>query len=272
MEKHDCIHWKGKKLTATVHYPDSPVGKERSKQPVVVICHGFTSNRIGVDRLFVKTAQQLSKNQFVVIRFDYAGCGESEGNYGEHCFEDLIDQTHAAVSFALQLPGIDPDQITLLGHSLGGAVAVHSADRDERVKRLILWSAVGKPFEDIVKIIGQEEYSNLFIKGYVDHLGYSLTTTFMQSLKKFHPLDQLSRFTGDVLLVHGTDDKDISAHYCSEFFEKTRKRACGNSNIHLIKGANHTFSSIPHFNKLIAATTAWLTKSSSPLKVPGTGF
>ncbi|MCQ6264466.1 alpha/beta fold hydrolase [Fictibacillus sp. WQ 8-8] len=270
MEKHDCIHWKGKRLTATVHYPKSVLSKNKIS-PAVIICHGFTSNRIGVDRLFVKTAQQLSSNGFVVVRFDYSGCGESEGNYGENSFEDLIDQTYAAVSFALELPNVDSDQITLLGHSLGGAVAVHSAARDERVKQLILWSAVGRPFDDIVNIVGEEEYSHLFIKGFVDHLGYSLTTKFLQSLKNSNPLDQLSQFSGDVLLVHGTDDKEIPAHYCGEFFENTQKRSCGKSKIQLIKGANHTFSSIMHFNELITVTSDWLINDSN-LMVPGTGF
>lgn len=258
MEKQDCIHWNGKRLTATVHYPSPLPERKQANLPVVVICHGFTSNRIGVDRLFVKTAQELSSKGFVVLRFDYAGCGESEGNYGENCFEDLLDQTYAAVSYASQLDGVNSSQITLLGHSLGGAVAVHSAVRDPRVKHLILWSAVGRPFNDIVNIVGQEEYSNLYIKGYVDHLGYSLTTKFLHSLKKFNPLEQLTHFSGDVLLVHGTEDQDISADYCTKFYRNTEIRSAGSCEIQLIKGANHTFSSITHFNQLLGVTFGWL--------------
>ncbi|MDN4526067.1 alpha/beta hydrolase family protein [Fictibacillus fluitans] len=262
MEKQGYFLWKDYKLTATVHYPRHTLGIPQAKLPIVIICHGFTSNRIGVDRLFVKTAQQLTSSQFAVLRFDYAGCGESEGSYGENTFQDLISQTQAAIDYATKLPCIDSREIILLGHSLGGAVAVHTATINPRVKDLILWASVGNPYEDIVNIVGKNECKCLPEKGYVDHLGYSLKADFLQSLQAYHPIKELSRFTGDVLLLHGTEDKDIPSRYCSHFSDSARTRSRGDTQLQLIKGANHTFSSIHHFNDLLAQTLNWLNRQS----------
>ncbi|MDM5340126.1 alpha/beta fold hydrolase [Fictibacillus enclensis] len=263
MEKQGCFLWKDCKLTATVHYPRHTLGIPQAKLPIVIICHGFTSNRIGVDRLFVKTAQQLSASEFVVLRFDYAGCGESEGSYGENTFQDLISQTQAAIDYASKLPCVDSREIILLGHSLGGAVAVQTAAVDPRVKDLILWASVGNPYHDIVNIVGKDECQSLTTKGYVDHLGYSLKADFLQSLQSYQPMKELAQFTGDILLLHGTEDKDIPSVYCTQFYDSGSHRIHGTSECKLIKGANHTFSSIHHFNELLAQTLNWLNRQSA---------
>ncbi|EIT86287.1 PGAP1 family protein [Fictibacillus macauensis ZFHKF-1] len=258
MEQHRHFLWRNYHLTATIHYPTANI----EPSPLLIICHGFTSNRIGIDRLFVKSAQALAARNYTVLRFDYAGCGESEGIYGDLCFADFISQTKAAISFAQTLPGVDPSHVTLLGHSLGGAVAVQTAHEDQRVKDVILWAAVGQPFHDIVAIIGEEEYKRVLCTGSVDHLGYSLSTSFLQSLQHYHPLKNVQELGGNILCIHGTADDDIPFAYCQDYYEAAQARSTGSAHCKLIAGANHTFSSIAHFHELIETTNRWLTNHS----------
>lgn len=254
MDLTDCIQWKGKKLAHTVHYP-AAFQARTDKFPLVIICHGFTSTRIGVDRLFVKTAQALVKLGFAVLRFDYAGCGESDGEYGENEFACFIDQTKTVISFGSELPNVDCDAITLIGHSLGGAVATCTASEDNRVGNVVVWSAVGKPFEDIKQIVGYDGEQAV-----IDHLGYAITEDFLLSLQAFAPIDEVRNVCGNVLIIHGTEDPVISSDYCRRYFEKALERSERSSEMVLVEGANHTFSSIGHFNQLIAATSEWLLK------------
>ncbi|MED1865975.1 alpha/beta fold hydrolase [Fictibacillus nanhaiensis] len=251
----DCIWWKRKKLAHTIHFPKW-TGEGEKKFPLIIICHGFTSTRIGVDRLFVKSAQALVKLGFAVLRFDYAGCGESEGEYGDNEFTCFIDQTKEVISFGSRLPYVDQNSIILIGHSLGGAVAVCTVADDERVKNVITWSAVGNPFADIKEIVGYNGEQPV-----IDHLGYAITEEFLLSLQSYSPLEDIRHFRGNALFIHGTGDPVISSKYCAHFFEKSRKRKKGESSIVLIEGANHTFSSIVHFDKLISSTSEWLLKN-----------
>ena len=55
--------------------------KQDKQVPVVIICHGFIGSKVGQHRIFVKTARELCRAGFAVLRFDYSGCGESTGEY-----------------------------------------------------------------------------------------------------------------------------------------------------------------------------------------------
>lgn len=260
------IPWQGQFLAGTVHYP-SEFDTNNEQYPLIIICHGFVGSRVGVDRLFVKTSHELIQEQCVVLRFDYSGCGESEGEYGKTGLDALIDQTKAAIDFGLRLQKIDQNQLILLGHSLGGATAVLTATRDNRVKKLILWSSVGQPFKDIANIIGESEIAKLKESEFIDYLGYSLYKEFFFSLNKYTPLKEVKGFQGDVLLIHGSSDEDISVNYCVQYFEALDKNRVGTCQKKIIRDANHTFSSVSHFNELISTTRQWLSFQMTKLFV-----
>lgn len=260
MNKQLKIAWKGKELAATVHFPTSydENSKEASRYPLIIICHGFIGSRIGVNRLFVKTSEEISSHEAIVVRFDYVGCGESEGTYGENGLEDLIDQTISVINFSLKIEQVNTDQLLLIGHSLGGAVALLTAVKDQRVKKLVLWSAVANPFKDIINIVGKDCYDSLHGSTIMDYLGYTFKKEFFQSLAKYQPLQELAKFKGDVLVIHGTNDEEIKVDYCFHYYYAFRSRLEGTCEKQVILGANHTYSSIEGFRQLINATKEWL--------------
>jgi uncharacterized protein len=260
MNKQLKIVWKGKELAATVHYTTSyyEASKKTSLYPLIIICHGFIGSRIGVNRLFVKTSEEISAHEAIVVRFDYVGCGESEGIYGENGLEDLIDQTKSVIDFSLKIENVNHNELLLIGHSLGGAVALLTAAEDQRVKKLVLWSAVANPFRDIINIVGKDCYDRLQESPIMDYQGYSFKKKFFHSLAKYQPLQELAKFNGDVLVVHGTDDEEIKVDYCFHYYYAFRSRLVGTCEKQVILGANHTYSSLEGFRQLINATKEWL--------------
>jgi uncharacterized protein len=255
MREQLMIRWKKELLAATIDYPANL--KSWHKYPLYIICHGFIGSKVGVDRLFVKAAEELNKDQAIVLRFDYSGCGESSGNYGKMGLHDLIDQTRTIIDYAYHLKQVDPNQITLLGHSLGGATAVLTASKDTRVKRLILWSSVARPYEDIKQIVGREKVRSLKNETAIDYMGYSLTRPFFDSLSVYQPLLAAVEFPGNVLILHGTGDEDIPVSYAQEYEKSFAKRVTGHCTRHEIEGANHTISNGKHFLELIQTTRRW---------------
>ena len=64
----------GKQLVGMLHLPD------KKKAPCVIMCHGYQGNKFGNHkRVFVKTARYFAKNGIASLRFDFLGCGDSEG-------------------------------------------------------------------------------------------------------------------------------------------------------------------------------------------------
>ncbi|MFC4600363.1 alpha/beta hydrolase family protein [Cohnella hongkongensis] len=258
MQKPITIYHDNLALTAAIHYPDRDGACPEKKMPLVVICHGFIGSRVGVDRLFLLAARLLAKRGFLVIRFDFAGCGESEGVYGEHGLDSMIAQTRSVLDYGLSLDCVDPLRVTLLGHSLGGAVALLTGTKDRRVKSLALWSPVAYPFNDIVKIVGRSAYDETIKKGQADYLGYKLKAEFFESLQQHQPFQEASKFHGDVFIAHGTSDDVIPVDY-SFLLEKTFwLRGEGRCDKNILFQADHTYSQGAHKNELYQSTLDWL--------------
>ncbi|BCG57295.1 alpha/beta hydrolase family protein [Paenibacillus sp. URB8-2] len=263
MERAIVIRHNQEELTASIHYPSKvqgATGRCKDRVPLAVICHGFVGSRIGVDRLFVKAARELAKDGYMVIRFDYIGCGESSGSYGSESLESMIAQTRTVLDYGLSCTDVDPTRVTLIGHSLGGAVALLTGVRDRRVKTLVMWSAVGYPFNDIVKIVGREAYDMAVKTGSADHAGYAFTPVYFNSLAEFQPFQEADKFSGDVLLVHGTSDEVIPVDYAFLYQKLFWKRPEGRCDKEIIFQANHTFSSGDAQSQVIGATREWMNR------------
>lgn len=260
MERQINIPFGQEALSASIHYPTTAnqEGRCKGRSPLVLICHGFVGSRIGVDRLFVNTARELAAKGYLAVRFDYLGCGESSGVYGQEGVDSMIAQTRAVLDYALGVGDIDPTRVTLLGHSLGGMIALLTAVRDRRVKNLVLWAAVGYPFGDIVKITGRQVYDQAIGQGSADYLGYELTPVFFNSLGNFQPLQEAQKFSGDVLVIHGTSDDDIPADYAFLYQKVFWMRSEGSCDKEIIFQANHTFSSGESRKQLLQKTVSWL--------------
>lgn len=244
MERNIVIRHNGEELTASIHYPNKEKGTSsrcKDRLPLAVICHGFVGNRIGVDRIFVKAARELAQEGYMVIRFDYAGCGESSGNYGGEDMESMIAQTRAVLDYGISSADVDPQRVTLIGHSLGGAVALLTSIRDRRVKNLVLWASVGYPFNDIVKIVGREAYDRAVKNGSADYVGYSFTPVYFNSLAAFQPFQEASKFSGDVLVIHGTSDDVIPVDYAFLYQKLFWTRPEGRCDKEIIFQGDHTF-------------------------------
>ncbi|CAG9622468.1 alpha/beta hydrolase family protein [Sutcliffiella rhizosphaerae] len=252
MRKHTNLLWKDINLSVSIDYPASYFANTYQKSPAIIICHGFIGSKVGVNRLFVKACEELKKIGYVVVRFDYAGCGESEGHYGKNTLRGFIEQTKEVLNFVKSLDKIDSNQLTLIGHSLGGAIATICSVNEENVKRLILWSAVGNPYKDI-QIIMSRETTNIH-----DYYGYTFHTEFFESLKEANPIKLCSFFKGDVLIIHGDADEDIPVQYAALYEKDFLSRSLGTCNRFTISEADHTFSRSDSFKKLIGITKDWL--------------
>ncbi|MNI05056.1 Alpha/beta hydrolase family protein [compost metagenome] len=170
----------------------------------------------------------------------------------------MVEQTKRVLDYATSMDCVDLSRVILLGHSLGGATAILTAAKDPRVKTLVLWSAVAHPHSDIVRIVGKGEYEKLQQGKAIDHHGYSLTSQFFNSLSNHQPFEQLRKFAGDVLILHGTADEIIPVDYAPLYQKIFWLRQEGQCDLELIFQADHTYSSNDAKEQLLSKTNDWL--------------
>jgi pimeloyl-ACP methyl ester carboxylesterase len=102
--------------------------------PVVVLLHGLASDADTWDRAIAPLAAYGLR----VLAVDLIGHGRSDKPPGPYLLDDFSD------SVAQFLDALGIAAVTLCGHSLGGAVAVHFGTRyPDRLQRLVLVSAGG---------------------------------------------------------------------------------------------------------------------------------
>ncbi len=125
-------------LKGVLHVPDGPA----KPRPAIILCHGFGGSCRGAGH--PELAQALTLAGYVVLRFDFRGCGQSEGERANViCLEEARD-LHHAIDFLETQPGIDRDRIGVIGASLGGSVALHVTANDQRLKFCAANGAIGR--------------------------------------------------------------------------------------------------------------------------------
>jgi dienelactone hydrolase len=121
----------GVRCAATIYRPGGATGP----MPVVVMAHGATlTRRDGIPAF----ARHFAAAGHTVAAFDYRHWGDSDGHpRGWFSLSRQQCDWRAAVAFARQLDGTDPDRVALWGFSMGGAMALTTAAADPRITAVI---------------------------------------------------------------------------------------------------------------------------------------
>jgi uncharacterized protein len=236
-------------LSAAIHFPINA----EDKAPVMIFVHGFIGNKIGEHRMFVKAANFFSSLGYVCVRFDFSGCGESDGLYKELSFSKKVTELKAVISYISHFDGIGNRNITLVGHSLGGAVTAMVAPSLTNINKIVLWAPVARPYKDIVSITSEEAVVLAKKEGKYDFNGFEISHTFFEDLKLYNPLKTVSLYSGPLLIIHGDQDQDVPYTNADEYFYATNR-----SERYIIKDADHTFSSHYFEDTLFHQTHKWL--------------
>lgn len=123
----------GAKLNALMY-----VAAGAKPHPTVILLHGFPGNERNLD-----LAQDIRRAGWNVLYFNYRGAW---GTPGEFSFANSIEDTASVIAY-LRDPTVakslrvDPGRIVLIGHSMGGFMAVQGAANDPAIKAFATISA-----------------------------------------------------------------------------------------------------------------------------------
>jgi alpha-beta hydrolase superfamily lysophospholipase len=189
----------------------------------VIVCHGFDKRGFHGVRLFKDMAEAACQAGFVSLVFDFRGCGKSGGSFG-YGWDEQKDLA-AAVEFVLARPEVRrEDGVYVVGHSLGGAVALYVAERDRRVKGVALWAVPHDHAYNIRRFIlrsrGKLGWIGFLLASYLDAVlpvyrlvslrvwGFNLRPRDVrQRLMKLKEAEVLKRLEHlPVLIVNGSGD------------------------------------------------------------------
>jgi alpha-beta hydrolase superfamily lysophospholipase len=133
MEERVTFTSAGNRLVGVLHVPDALRPGER--RAAVIVLHGFGGTMEGPGGN--NPAPLFCSLGYVALRFDFRGCGQSQGQRGRIiCLEEVEDACNA-LSFLAERLEVDPSRIAMMGESFGAAVAVYAGGVDSRVAAVI---------------------------------------------------------------------------------------------------------------------------------------
>jgi pimeloyl-ACP methyl ester carboxylesterase len=197
----------GLKIAGFVHVPDGLKPGER--RPAIIMMHGFGANKSGGPEWVCK---QFESWGYVALRFDYRGCGESEGERGRVIPMEEVSDARNAVTFMASRSDVDPDRIALCGSSLGAGVAVYAAGVDQRVAAVILENGLGSG-ERIIRSMHTPESWNKFLQLMEEGLRHRERTGKSKMIHRFEifemPKEMQVNLTFNNSLMHFTAETAV---------------------------------------------------------------
>lgn len=244
-----------KTLRGMLHKP-----KSESKIPLAVFCHGFTGHKHEKHNMFVKAARALEKAGIASLRFDFAGSGESDGDFSDMTFSSEVRDALSAVEYARSLEFVDASRIYIIGLSMGGAVAGVAAAQMRDVAKLCIWAGAGDLYNVLKNfIIAETGGYVLDDREYIDVSGNIAGKALLNEAKRTDVFAQSRGYTNPVMIIHGDNDTIVPIANAYRYKEIYGDRA----GLYILKGANHTFDRQDWETEVIRKTVEFLSHQNS---------
>ena len=181
----------------------------------VLFAHCFTCNK---NLLALKNiSKSLTSNGFGVLRFDFTGLGESEGDFADTNFSGNVEDLVAAADYlrkTYKAPGL------LIGHSLGGAAALIAASEITSIKAIATIAAPSNPVH--VKNLLRSNIEEINLKGKaVVNIGgrdFTIKKQFLEDLERKTLPQIVKELRKPILILHSPQDQIVGIKNAEEIY------------------------------------------------------
>lgn len=198
-------------------YLELPLNQE--PHSFVLFAHCFTCNK---NYFAVKNiARALSENGYGVLRFDFTGLGESEGDFSNTNFSGNVQDLLEAAAY-LEKEHSAPS--LLIGHSLGGAAVIFAAGELPSVKAVVTIAAPSSP-NHVTHLI-QSKISEIKQKGEaivnVGGRDFTIKEQFLNDLNTKDLKQLVSNLDAAFLVLHSPKDTVVEINNAEELYVAAR--------------------------------------------------
>ncbi len=197
---------------------DLPVDDRPVAYALFAHCFTCSKNYKGVARV----SRALAAEGVAVLRFDFTGLGESEGDFSDTTFSSNVGDLLAAAEFMereLEAPKI------LIGHSLGGAAVLQAAARIPSAKAVATIAAPSSTDH----LVGMIRSSNAEIEtageAEVSIAGrpFRIRKEFLDDLSAVNMHDVIAGLGRALLIFHSPLDRTVGVDHANAIFEAARQ-------------------------------------------------
>ncbi len=211
--KFDFPNNKGEILSGKLELPKG------EPKAFALFAHCFTCSKDIVAPNFISKA--LTKNGVAVLRFDFTGLGNSQGDFANTNFSSNVEDLLSACKY-LGEKYEHPE--VLIGHSLGGAAVLKAALKLPKVKAI---ATIGAPssiehvthlFSNEIETIEKEGKAEVNLAG----RKFTIKKHFIDDLKNTDITTELKNLKKSLLVMHSPLDDTVSVEHAAKIFTSAK--------------------------------------------------
>ena len=233
----------GRRLTGVLETGSGPV------RAWAVFAHCFTCDKTSLAATRISRA--LADHGIGVLRFDFTGLGESEGEFGKGLSGDIQDVVCAAR--AMEATGRTAR--LLIGHSFGGAAALAAAGALDAVAAV---AVIGTPFdaEHVLTHVGETldgVAPGRRVPVSIAGRDFELGADFVEDIRSHNQKARIAGLKRALLVLHSPVDDIVSIDNASGIFQAARHPKSFVS----LEDANHLLTRAADAEYAAAVIAAW---------------
>lgn len=161
----------------------------------------------------------LTEKGFGVLRFDFTGLGQSEGDFAETNFSSNVQDLICAAAFLdenYEAPKL------IIGHSLGGTAAMFAGSAIRSIQAVATIGApasaahVQKQFSNFIETILQEEQAEVSLAG----RPFVIKKQFIEDLQKQEVNDVIDTLRKPILILHSPQDNTVNIDNAAKIYSQ----------------------------------------------------
>lgn len=246
----------GQKIFGILH---KPIGNIATKTPGVLICHGLAGHKTGRYRLYVSLAKRLAEEGITVLRIDYRGSGDSEGEFIETTVNGVVSDTLKGLEYLEKVSSVDPARLGIFGRSFGGAVGILAASQYGHIKSIVLWAPMFNTNQWVEKwkMIKENAVPPELKEELMRVNGQLASHQFFEEFFSLNIVDALKKLEKvPILHIHGEKDSVVTIQHADDY-ALHRKSFLEKTKFIRLPNADHDFSGSHEQQEAIQATAQW---------------
>ena len=213
-EKLEFENTEGFQLAARLDLPG-----DRKPLAYTLFAHCFTCTKNIKAAHYISRA--LTEAGLAVMRFDFTGLGDSEGNFSDTNFSSNVEDLVAAAGF-LEKQYSAPR--VLIGHSLGGAAVIKAALQLPAVKAVVSIAAPADPDHVTVSLGPSAQTIRKAGRAEVELVGrrFTIKKQFLDDLQFANMKTTLGQLNRALLVLHSPLDQTVGVENAAQIFQAAK--------------------------------------------------
>lgn len=180
-----------------------------------IFAHVFTGNKSLTATRHI--ARGLTQNGIAVLRFDFTGLGESEGDFADTNFSSNVKDILAAANYLEQ--NYEAPKI-LIGHSLGGAAVIFASSQLESIKAVATVGAPSDP-EHVTHLLRDKVDDIISLGKAKVNIGgreFMIKKQFLDDLQNKNMFEILKDLKKPIMVLHSPQDTVVEIDNAAQIY------------------------------------------------------